>query len=373
MSVRVYEEVLREGVQGQIGHIDLGRIPNAAFAKVGPRARCNLMLPALYAQSDRTIVGRDLNIKFYEEVLRPALVAIDAAQFSHWPPDYESAERKARNAMGQYQMGTIDVAAGQLPELVVEMKLLMANIREFAGAFFYHESRGVKGGSGHDPADDDDVRAAFDEVCDHINWDLIPREIRAQFYIDVGIEIRRPRHVLQWRSGQHHNIMERMVPSATEIQRRAIMKSEAFHYDPSSQLSDFAGFRVAPGTRGRADGVVYMNVYCTEKEVHYQLHNGVFSRKKPADLLGPRLNRMLKDVDEWTKSFNSSTGVNGAAPQEGSARCEVRVQMRRFDEVLRGWDDETVQTLTSSIPSRVWWCVVCGLKTDYLSVELTDV
>ena len=61
-------------------HIDLGRIPNMAFAKVGLRAKCNVMFPAMYAHSEQTVVGRELNLKFYEEVLRPALVMIDAEQ-----------------------------------------------------------------------------------------------------------------------------------------------------------------------------------------------------------------------------------------------------------------------------------------------------
>ena len=338
-------------------HIDLGRIPNACFAKVGLRGRCNLMFPALYAQSEQTIIGRELNLKFYKEVLRPALVAIDAEQFGHWPPSYEAAERKARDVRGKYHLGSIDVPVDNLSELVIEMKLLMANIREFAGAFFYHEARGVKGGSVHDPADDDDARAALDEVCDFLDWGAIPAEVRSQFYIDIGIEIRRPRHVLQWRSTQHKNILRQVLPTSTDIQRSAIVKSPNFKYDAASQLTDFAGFRVPPGTRGRSDGVVYINVYSTEKEVHYQLHNGVFSRKKPADLLGARITRVAKDVNEWTKSFHAASGGAGNAAQEGAARCEVRVQMRRYLDVLRGWDDNLVQALTSSIPSGTWWCV----------------
>ena len=240
----------------------------------------------MYAHSEQTVVGRELNLKFYEEVLRPALVMIDAEQFGHWPPSYTAAERTARDSLGQYHFGTVDIPVENISELVVEMKLLMANIREFAGAFFYHEARGMKGGSVHDPGDDDDARAALDEVCDVFDWNAITPEMRNQFYIDIGIEIRRPGHVVQWRRKHHKNIIRTLLPSATDAQCKAVIESPTFMEDPASQLSEYAGFRVPLRTRGQGEGIVYMNLYCTEKQVHYQLHKGVFSRKKPADLLG---------------------------------------------------------------------------------------
>ncbi|EPS92536.1 hypothetical protein FOMPIDRAFT_1020991, partial [Fomitopsis schrenkii] len=355
LSKAVHITVPCRNRSGDLVHIDLGRIPNAVFAKVGARGKCNIVFPALYPTSVSTMVGRELNLIFYQEVLRPALLAIDLDQVGHWPPDYAAAERRARDHQGRYHFGSIDVPVDKLPELVIEMKLLMANIREFRGAFFYHEVRGVKGGSGHDPEDDEDVREAFDEVCEYLDWNSIPAETRDQFYIDIGIEIRRPGHVMHWRSGNHLNVLRNVLPSATDPQRHAIMKSPNFHHDAASQLTDFAGFRVAPLTRGAADGVAYINVYSTEKEIHYQLHKGMFARAKPRELLPQAIKMLSKRINEWTKSFFASTGVEGNTPQEAAARCEIRVRMRQYDQVLRHWDDALVQQLTSSIPSKVWW------------------
>lgn len=340
-----------------MAQIDLGRIPNVAFAKVGARGKCNIMFPALYAAADTRAVGQLLLAQFYEDVLRPALLAVDLDRLTHWPVSYELAMRRSRDANGRLHLGSIDIPVDKLGPLVVEMKLLMAGIREFVGAFFYHEVRGVKGGSVHDPQDLLDVDASFDEVCDHLDWHAIPAQVRDQFYIDIALEIRRPGHVVQWMREHHLNILRAVLPVATDGQRVGISRSPGFHCDLSAQISDFAGFRVAPGERGKDDGVVYINVYTTDKDVHYQLHKGVFSRKSPQDLLPHGIKALRNGVNEWTKSFFAASGAEEHPAQEGAARCEVRVQMKRYREVLRDWDEHRVRRLTGSIPSSVWWCV----------------
>ncbi|KAI0723693.1 hypothetical protein C8Q72DRAFT_752532, partial [Fomitopsis betulina] len=93
-----------------------------------------------------------------------------------------------------------------------------------------------------------------------------------------------PGHVVQWVSYAHGDLLEALLPHVTEAQQSTVQCSHAFHLDRSAQLTDFAGFWVAPGMHGEADGMAYINVYSTDKSVHYQMHPGIFKKIQPHDL-----------------------------------------------------------------------------------------
>lgn len=323
------------------------------FAKVLNRGTCNLALPALYGHTARGVVERDLCRQFYEVILRPSLLEIDLEHIAHWPPSYEAAEQKYRDVTGKFRFSTVELPVHCFKDVVRVMKRKMDAIPVFRGWFFIHDMRGVKGGSIHDPNDPEEVELAVNETCQYLDMDVVPT---TQFWIDIGLEIRRPGHIVQWYSGAHNALLRLLLPNSTDDQIDKILKSPNCHRDPNALLTDFAGLRVAPGTRAAGDGVVYINVYTTDKEVHYQLHKGVFRRHEPQDLFPGRIDRLIEDIDKWIKVMRECMGgENDHALQQGAARVEVRVPLHAYNSFLVDWDADLVNQLISAVPSMTWW------------------
>ena len=135
-----------------------------------------------------------------------------------------------------------------------------------------------------------------------------------------------------------------------------ILKSHKCIRDPNGLLTDFAGLRVSPGTRAAADGVVYINVYSTDKTIHYQLHQGVFQKHSPKDLLPGNISGVLKRLDRWTSCLNECMGgKDDHRQQEAAARCEVRVCLNDYSRVLVDWNVRDVNQFVSAVPARSWW------------------
>ena len=239
--------------------------------------------------------------------------------------------------------------------VVREMRAKMELFPEFRDAFYIHDMRGVKGGSVHDPANVEDRKAAMNETCEYLAMDQIPPD---QFYIDVGLEIRRPGHVVQWEYSAHNALVGALLPNASPLDVGEILERSSCRRDPNALLTDFAGLRVPPGRYGAADGVKYINIYTTDKSVHYQLHRGVFRKHSPEDLMPENLARLMKDVDMWTESlYECMGGDEDRSEQEGAARCEVRVPIAQYDAHLTGWNEEFVRRVVSAVPCRSWWYV----------------
>lgn len=339
--------------QGERLRVDIGSIPNMPFAKVGDHGTCNIAFPAVYGHSQRGVIERDLCCLFYDRVLRPVLHTVDLDHIAHWPPSYQAAEERIRDNHGEYHFGTVQLPAHCLADIVHGMKEKMQAIPSFRGAFFIHDVRGVKGESVHDPDDPDQRRAAMDDTGGYLDITQVPRH---QFYVDVGLEIRRPGHVVQWDSSAHKALLQTLLPNTEEAKIEEILKSHKCIRDPNGLLTDFAGLRVSPGTRAAADGVVYINVYSTDKTIHYQLHQGVFQKHSPKDLLPGNISGVLKCLDRWTSCLNECMGgKDDHQQQEAAARCEVRVCLNDYSRVLVGWNVRDVNQFVSAVPARSWW------------------
>ncbi|KAH9931386.1 uncharacterized protein B0H18DRAFT_872410, partial [Fomitopsis serialis] len=232
----------------------------------------------------------------------------------------------------------------------------MIDIPEFADAFFYHELRGAKGGSHHNPHDDVDANLALQETFQHIDFtDISDADLEHRWFVDVALEIHHPGHVVHWRADQHMPIMRHVMPSATPARVTACANGGNFEYDACMQLSDVAGFRVATPTAGRDDQVKYINVYSTEKSVHYQLHPGQFLRAEPKQLMPGEVNHLLQRLNKWTEAFLACMGDDDDPPQEASARLEVRVSARQCGVALRNVPYLLLSNSCISVPGDIWW------------------
>ena len=94
-----------------------------------------------------------------------------------------------------------------------------------------------------------------------------------------------------------------------------------------------------------------MNVYTTDKTVTYQLHDGLFRRRGCEDLLPTKIERLLKDLGDISRTF----GACAKEQQDGSARIELRVPLERTLHVLEDFPQQLVNTTLIEVPSQDWW------------------
>jgi hypothetical protein len=287
----------------------------------------------------------------YDMCIRPAVMQVMPSQASHWPVDYHSAFVQSRDNNGRLHFGSMAVPP---ISLVGFCDALLANLDALPGfedAYFGHELRGLKGGTAHT----DEGRypeEAFNTFFEHIDEDRIDQN---DWLIDVGLEIYDPGMVVQWSRHSHAAILKYIMPSLNNNELRALQRRKTFHLDNASQLDDFAGFRCEPGQFGKRHDVTYLNVYTTDKCPTYQLHTGIWRRRRCTDLFPRNLEQLIEQLDTMSTTYKRCTGSTGRPPQEGCARLEIRVPLAHAREALRNAPEETIVGWTYSVSPIIWW------------------
>ncbi|KAG8220265.1 hypothetical protein J3R82DRAFT_1335, partial [Butyriboletus roseoflavus] len=116
-----------------------------------------------------------------------------------------------------------------------------------------------------------------------------------------------------------------------------INHSKTFHLNNQMRLKDIADFRWTPGTNSKT--ISYIQAYTTDKEVSYQLHEGLFCLRKPSELLTNQLcQKFINDLDEQSSILFACTGHNlnlsETRPHEGCACLKVRFSLANANDIL---------------------------------------
>lgn len=256
-----------------------------------------------------------------------------------------------RDKKGRLHFSSIDFPARLTRKLGAKLLELCEEHDDLKDAFFVHELRGTKSSSHHDPKKADERRAAMDDVLAIFDAQLDPD----QWVVDIGLEIRQEGCVLQWLTEGHRRIMAYLLPSASEERISDILKSPTqYQCDISAQLRELGGFRASPGSRGKKDQVSYINVYTTDKSATYQLHDGIFRRRKPWHLFPSSITQLIKDMKIIGDTFRSCAG-DDTDGLEGNARMEIRVPLRLADAVLVDLPYDLVEAAVASFPRNTFW------------------
>lgn len=245
------------------------------------------------------------------------------------PLNYEMAMLLYRDEGGRFHHGTIDLPSHLLSTFATELleRLQKHEREEFHDAFFLHELRGTKSATHHDPTDKEARNRAFNAVFHQFSMEkLNPQD----WFVDVALEVYQPNCVLQWLVQGHRRILRFILPSARDDQLDAILQSKTqYTLDLSAQISDLGGFRALPGSRGKDDQVTYINVYNTDKSATYQLHPGIFKRRKAWHLFPNKIKRLGAELESIANAFRLCGGAGDSSKPviEGNARMEVRVPL----------------------------------------------
>jgi hypothetical protein len=287
----------------------------------------------------------------YDLCIRPAVQEAIPSQLSHWPVNHKAAMTLARDKSGHFHFGSLGIPPISLVAYCDALIRHLDALPGFENAFFGHELRGLKGGTAHT----DEGRhpeEAFDTFFEHMDVDRIDQD---NWFVDVGLEIYDPDMVVHWSKHAHSAILGYIMPSLDDAQLRAMQRRPTFRLDNACHLDDFAGFRFDPGQFGRLHDVTYINVYTTDKCPTYQLHAGIWSRRRCEDLFPKKLDKLIEELDTMSKTYKTCAGSMGNSPQEGCARLEIRVPLRRAQEALRNIPQDTITGWTYSVAPIIWW------------------
>ncbi|TFK77822.1 hypothetical protein K466DRAFT_439158, partial [Polyporus arcularius HHB13444] len=226
----------------------------------------------------------------------------------------------------------------------------------FADAFFEVEARGVKAQTLHDPGDEEARREALEALLAPLDLTLVPaEEVQTCWFVDVAIDIHEEGYVLQWLTVAHPRLIRHALPSiGPNVEQDLARSQKLYRQDASAHLSDFAGFRLEPRSRGRHDHVVYCNVYTTDKAATYQMNNGVYRRRGSYDLIPGKIEKLLQDMDTISTTFLDCAGRNGVI-QDGTARFEIRVNAAYARQSLTDFPNALVEQSILAIPASMWW------------------
>ncbi|KAG1770786.1 hypothetical protein EV702DRAFT_1202257 [Suillus placidus] len=204
--------------QGDKILVPMHKIPNVPLGKVQQRHVVRILFPRLYSADGAAPVSQKDLALIYDNCLRPTL-----------------AEEPA-----------------------------------FWDAYFIHELRGTKGGTIHDGEKDWERQMAFQDMFEHVDVDnLNPREWLVDVALTIGVE----EHVVTWRESCHQDLLRHLMPLACPRKVAVLTRNKKkFHFDRTLQIKELAGLRVTTANFTESDGVTYVQAYCTEKNVTYQLN-----------------------------------------------------------------------------------------------------
>ena len=342
--------------------VPLHLIPNICFAKDNMRQKTCIMFPRMYTGREARVLTAEEMRTMYDTCIRPAIHEVLPANISHWPLTYNAEWTRGTSTRGLHKFSTIDLPERAIAPIATALRNRLEQHPMFQQSFFYHEWRGIKGRTLHDPSDNDACDEALNCAWSGIDMDeMYIEEGENEWYVDVALEVHSPNLVLQWREDSHAALLHHVLPTAPWERVDNIPNTTAFNNDISALLYQLAGFRVEVPAVGRPDNVRYVNVYTTDKSATYQLHQGAYSRHKPSDLLPNKITKLLKDVGLLAQLYYQCAGYREddeeGVCQEGAARLEIRVKVvpGEISDVLRDIPRDLINTSIVGFNAYEWW------------------
>ena len=348
----------------------LHKIPNVCIGSFPIRGQLRLIFPQLYRSDEPASLSQIELALIYNKGILPTIKAILPERAAHWPPSYTTELIRAADNRGKFHFGSVDLPEDTLPVFAANLRTALAAQPRLGKPYFQLEIRGSKCAFSC-PLDVDDPserERMFNLFVENINLELISNP--DNWFVDVGIEIHQPGHVVQWLSDAHNHIVSHCLPSLTAQEATRVTALSAFHEDLSRHLYDLSGFRVEPGERGRADNVVYINCYTTDKTITYQLHSGIFRQRTAADLYPGPLPKLCEDLSKIIDTFAICGGSEGHT-QDGTARLETRVRLSSVHDTLTSFPQELLQVAVVSFPNEDWWYVVLPALIQQFIISLS--
>lgn len=353
------------------------------------------MLPGRYQQgtplAEMQLTHNDIEA-IYDKALLPAVRDALSAAFgvnpatsplTHWPSSFRLGHATLKE--GSVSSRQLPVEALRRFDRVFLRKLRALDDHKYRGAFFYHEIQGVKLATSHNPSVAQQRAVALNQLLQDFDRDsmnepqpgLNPRLPR--YLVDVALELSVPNHVVQWRTAEHASALHAALPNTDlEALKRETHQSAHFDLDVASMLPAVGGCRF--DVQGCAavssdDPVVYVSIYCTDKELYYNKSAcGIYRGRYANELLAPApAKRLLTDLTNIGGNFLLGAGAevvgigedeqdeqdplrhHGPVQQAGAARIEVRVPLQFAQRSHYRLPNGFAQQMLCVYPVEQWW------------------
>lgn len=313
------------------------------------------MLPNLYQRLEENKITQEL-LEFSWQAMRSAYRIIAPERIGYLPLSYKLAYRQQQGARGQLHLSTYDVPPEFQQRLAERYLHFLALLHDdFRGAYFIHELRGTKASTFHHLDDEHFRRNQLARYTDTFRPDAL-NDPTSRWDIDVAIEVSLPGHVIHIAECSHAKLLRWLLPSLDQPSNLALRQNSRFLVDHAASLRDLAGFRCETKRRGERDFVSYLNVYPTEKALHYQLHEGgLYRRRSPSDLLPNRINAFIADLTKVASLYSTAAGNAESRGSPASARVEIRVPIEKSLVKLANVPSDILRDCFVAIPSKDWW------------------
>ncbi|KAL7282808.1 hypothetical protein ACG7TL_004285 [Trametes sanguinea] len=355
-----------------LSDVPLHKIANVCIGSFGVRGQVRLLFPHATQDDDGPMLTQTDLADLYNIGILRSVVEIIPERRAHWPPSYAAAIARGRDQRGHLHFGSVDIERDKLDDFAATLIEKLQHHLRLKAPHFMIELRGTKGMYTFPVGDVDARTDAFNQLGALIHWQQ-EEENLSRWYVDIAIEVSRPGHVIQWKRDAHDRLLAYALPSATPRDIAGLLRGTNYEADVSGHLFSLAGFRANPGTRGRADRVVHVNVYTTDKTPFHQLHRGAFRKHVPSDTTPGKIKKLQGDVLAIGAMLARCAGSEGQI-QDGTARFEVRVSLANFDNALTDFPDHILEHGLICVPSAIWWdfkyCRVVAIH--YLLKEMAD-
>jgi hypothetical protein len=201
----------------------------------------------------------------------------------------------------------------------------------------------------HDPDNEEDREHSLETMLSVLDLTRIDQN---RWYLDVAMQYGLPGHVVTWKSRTHHRILRHVFP---DEDAHALTEKSTFMEDHLMHLQEVSGFR-ADSSRWGDQTVSYIQAYTTDKSPFYQLHQGKYRMRRPAELLESKsLGTLIDDLAETSNVLIQCSGTQGMDPQNGCARIEVRIPLSMATTDKVRLPERLLQRCLYAVPSWQWW------------------
>ncbi|KAG8753210.1 hypothetical protein FRC14_006319 [Serendipita sp. 396] len=336
---------------GDTLNVQIQHIPHLVIGQAGQlRSTIRLMLPALVTQP-LTIawkVSEGVRAELYDYCLYPAAIrVVHPGEAGHWLPSYAAELKRARQRNGRLQNSGRIIPQDKLSYF---SKYLLKKIHQNTwgdGAFFFHELRGVRGGTQHPRNKHQQKLVQFLSNFDFHQID------KRKWWIDWGLEVQCPGFILWWRKDSHIHVIKELLNISSEAAQRLMNQHETYFFDEASQLLDVGGFHLkVPRLQRQKSGIAYIQAYNTEKEAAYQLSgsSNTFSINYADTLMTPGFK-----IGDYTQKI-AAIWAQCSDKSDGNARIEIRLNLARFTPHQHHLQiGDNIMDLLFQFPRQTWW------------------
>ena len=301
----------------------------------------------------------DLRKQWYEQVLRPSVLALQPEQSPEFAASYAQQYANQRRPNGSFRNVTRMVSQYRLGQLV---RAMVDNINEHdmewaMGFFFGHSIRGVKSITKHlGPGNLTTPAEALDDFLGQYFTLPLPDDIHSQLYIDVGVELFMHRECLFGRRQGHAALLSQLAPmlDAQHVAEMVTLGAPKYYQDVTGLLRDVCGFRLAPSIGDAIEsGIFYVQCYSTEKNI---ADSGILNHNTLSLPLADGFKRTKHAINTLDNMFDRMHSAQ-AGRVESCARLEVRTPLNGALNVLADLQHEMMLASIFHICARDWWYV----------------